>query len=55
MTAPDTRAWLTTALQDLEQARAHLAFSSGRVGGLDFARAAPAPEELERVEVSSAD
>lgn len=53
MTSPDTRAWLRTALQDLTQARAHLAFSSGRVAALDFARTAPTPEELERVEAYS--
>lgn len=50
MTPPDSRVWLRAALQDLVQARAHLAFSSARVAALDFARAAPSPEELERVE-----
>jgi hypothetical protein len=50
VTAPDTRAWLRSALDELAQARAHLAFSSARVAGLDFAQSAPSPEELERAE-----
>lgn len=50
MTAPDTRAWLRAAIHDLAQARKHLAFSSARVAGVDRARVAQNPEELERVE-----
>lgn len=50
MTPPDARVWLRAALDDLAQAREHLAFSSARVAGIDFARRAPTPEELERIE-----
>jgi hypothetical protein len=50
MTTPDARAWLRSALDDLAQAREHLAFSSARVAGIDFARETPTPEELERIE-----
>jgi hypothetical protein len=50
MTAPDTRAWLRAALEDLAQARGHLAYSSARVAGLDFSGVAPTAEQLERVE-----
>ncbi len=49
MTPPDARGWLRAALDDLAQAREHLAFSSARVAGIDLARA-PSPEELERIE-----